>query len=270
MLVRPADLEQTTEAPQELAPEVAPAEPEVVAQAPAPVEVAAPEVAAPEVAAPAPAELAAPDVGATASEQAFGNKPTAESGQLDGGMFEPEEYQAACTAAGTPDKWDPNYAHGHTEAAGWTQPYEGRYDHAFELQRGHSASQAVKDFLAGPTITDFRAIGVALEMDELRDELGDQKFDQLFGSRDSDTDAGISGAQRLKITSAMYTLPFAAQMLALAAENDSLDQPQTDEAAAPAVEARVEEKPAQAGITAEPAPEMIADELGIQREQEFA
>src|SRR5262249_44211504 len=34
--------------------------------------------------------------GQTASEQAFGDKPTAQSGQIDGGMFIPTEYQAAC------------------------------------------------------------------------------------------------------------------------------------------------------------------------------
>src|SRR5215831_8981219 len=62
---------------------------------------------------------AAVEPGATASEQAFGDKPTAASGEIGGGMYEPEEYQAACTAAGTPEKWDPKYAHGHTSASQW-------------------------------------------------------------------------------------------------------------------------------------------------------
>lgn len=258
MLVSPADLEQTTsaEAPQEIAPEVAPAQE------------AATDAQFAEGAAPEVADGASVEVGQTASEQAFGDKPTGDSSQLDGGMYDPGEYQAACTAAGTPDKWDEKYIHGHTAANGWTQPYEGRYDMAFELQRGHSASQAVKDFVAGPTIADYRVIGVAVEMDELRDQLGDQKFDEMFGSKDSNTDAGISSAQRLKITAGMYTVPFAAQMLALAAENDSLSK--TEEPEAPAVEARVEEKPQQGGVTATPAPEMVAEELGVERQQEFA
>jgi len=206
--------------------------------------------------------------GATASEQAFGDKPTAPAGQIGGGMYEPEEYQAACTAAGTPDKWDPKYVHGHTEAKQWTQPYEGRYDMAFEVKRGQSASQAVKDFVAGPTIADYRVIGVAIEMDELRDTLGDQKFDQLFGSENAESDAQISSVQRLKITSGMYTIPFAAQMMAIAADSEAVDR--TEEPEAPAVEARVEEKPQEGGVTAGAAPEMIAEELGVQREQEFA
>jgi hypothetical protein len=206
--------------------------------------------------------------GATASEQAFGDKPTAATGQLDGGMYEPQEYQAACTAAGLPDKWDPKYARGHTSASQWTQPYEGRYDMAFELKQGQSASQALKDFIAGPTIADYRVIGVAIEMDEVRDTLGDQRFDQLFGSDNDATDGQISSTQRLKITAGMYTIPFAAQMMALAAQSDAVEP--SEEPEAPAIEARVEEKPQEGGVTAQPAPEMIADELGMQREQEFA
>jgi hypothetical protein len=244
--------------PADAAQEVAPPQPEVASEA----------AFTSEGAVPAVGDGAAVDVGATASEQAFGDKPTAPSGQVDGGMFEPDEYRAACTAAGTPDKWDDKYIHGHTSANQWVQPYEGRYDMAFELKQRQSASQAVKDFIAGPTIADYRVIGVAMEMNELRDELGDQKFDQMFGSSDTNTDAKISGAQRLKITAAMYTVPFASQMLALAADNEGLDK--TEEPEAPAVEARVEEKPRQGGVTAGPAPEMIAEELGVERNQELA
>ena len=206
--------------------------------------------------------------GQTASEQAFGDKPTAPSGQIDGGMYEPDEYQAACTAAGTPDKWDPKYERGHTSAQQWVQPYDGRYDMAFELKAGQSASQAVRDFVAGPTIADYRVIGVAIEMDELRDELGDQTFDQTFGSSDAQVDARIPGSARLRITADMYTIPFADQMRALVAGNDAVDK--ADEPEEPAVEARVEEKPEEQAVTSEPSPEMLADELGVRREQEFA
>lgn len=260
MLARPQDLEQALT--NEVAPEVAeaaPAEAEVAAEPVAAAEGPVPEVTP---------EGAAPEVGETASEQAFANK-SVDGGQLDAGMFTPEEYSTACTQAGTPDKWDAKYVHGHTEAKGWTQPHEGRYDNAFDLKKGHSASQAVKDFVAGPTIADYRVIGVAVEMDELRDTLGDHKFDQMFGSKDALTDAKIPKGQRLKITSGMYTIPFAAQMLAMAAETDAADK-KASEPEAPAVEARVEEKPEQGGVTAEPAPEMIADELGVEREEEFA
>lgn len=205
----------------------------------------------------------------TASEQAF--SPTQGVGVApEKGMFYPAEYQAACESAGTPEKWNPAYAAGHTEAKGWTQPHEGRVDHAFELKHGHSASQAVKDFLHGPTITDFRTMGVAVEMDALRDSLGDVEFDRLFGSRDSERDHQIPKAQRLKITSEMYTIPFVDQMMAMADAEVDLNKPQAEEPAAPAVEARVEEQTAEAGMSG-PAPEQIADELGMdRRQQEFA
>lgn len=259
MLARLADLDPTlADASQEVAPQPEAAEP-ALAEAQFSSEGAVPEVADNGVAI---------EPGATASEQAFGDKPTAASGQIDGGMYEPEEYQAACTAAGTPDKWDPKYVHGHTSANQWTQPYEGRYDMAFELKHRQSASQAVKDFVAGPTIADYRVIGVAVEMNELRDTLGDQRFDQMFGSSDTNTDAKISSAQRLKITAGMYTIPFAAQMLALAADSEAADQ--TEEPELPAIAARVEDKPQEGGVTAGAAPEMIAEELGVSREQEFA
>jgi hypothetical protein len=240
------------------------------------------EAAAPQTEAPVAQELssegAVPEVGtgseapvgASASEQAFGHQPTAPTGQMDGGMFEPEHYQSACQAAGTPDKWDPKYVHGHTEATGWVQPYEGRYDNDFHLKPGHSASQAVLDFVAGPTIADYRVIGVALEMNALRDQIGEQRFDEMFGSSDRLKDAKISAGQRLKITSAMYTIPFADQMLALAAENEALDKAKTAEAEEPQVAAGQEQLPTQGGATSTPAPEMIADELGVQAQQELA
>ena len=244
-------------------------------------EVAPPQVAEPEVAESASAELstegAVPEVaengtivepGKTASEQAFGDNPTAQSGQIGGGMYEVDDYQAACQAAGTPDKWEDRFVHGHTAAKGWNQPYDGRYDLTFTLKAGHSASQAVKDFIAGPTIADYRVIGVAIEMDELRDELGDQKFDRLFGSAIAGEDAQISSAQRLKITPGMYTIPFRAQMEAIAAEHDE-GLAKSQEPEAPEVAAQVEEKPQEAGVTAQPAPEMIADEMGVAREQEL-
>ena len=239
---------------------------------------ASPEVVSPHIEEPTGAAMSSEGVlpavaagsattGETASEQAFGGKPNAPTSEIIGGMYEPQEYQAACQAAGMPEKWDENYARGHTAAKQWTQPYEGRYDMAFALKPGYSASQAVKDFLAGPTIANFYVHEVAIEMNELRDELGDQQFDQMFGSADGQVDARISAAQRLKITPGMYTIPFAKQMLELAAENDAASK--TEEPEAPAVAAGFIEAPQHASIAA-PAPEMIGAELGVQREQELA
>ena len=240
-------------------------EPEAVAEATeAPAAEMSTEGAVPDV----DATGAAVEPGKTASEQAFGDKPTAQSGQIDGGMFQPEEYQAACQAAGTPDKWDDKYFHGNTSATQWTQPWEGRYDNTFTLKTGQSASQALKDFIAGPTIADWRTLAVAVEMNEVRDTIGDAKFDKLFGSNNSGIDGQIPHSQRLQISQAMYTVPFASNMEMLAEQDDDAIE-HAEEAEAPAVAAQVEDKPLEGGITAQPSPELIADELGMQREQEL-
>jgi len=204
--------------------------------------------------------------GMTASEQAFDDAVVGDASTLGAGMYEPGDYQAACLAAGTPDKWDDRYRQGHTDAKQWTQPYDSRFDMSFQLKPGESASQAVKDFIAGPTVADFRVICVATEMDGLRDQLGEQKFDRMFGSASGTEDAQIAPGQRLKLNIGMYGIPFKDQMLALAAQDDAVDH--TTEPAAPEVAARVEDKPAT--VVSQPAPEMIAEELGMQRDQELA
>src|SRR5262245_10860290 len=154
----------------EAAAEPAVAEPAVAEPAPEVAETAAePEAAeaAAEVkaegAVPEAAEPAVPEPAKTASEQAFGDKPapTVQAADLDRGTYSPEAYRDACTAAGTPEKWDDRYYRGHTGAVQWNQPREHGYSNTFTLQRGHSASQALKDFLAGPTITDWRVIALA-------------------------------------------------------------------------------------------------------------
>lgn len=243
---------------------------------------AQPEVAEPEVAEASGGEISTqgsvPEVaengavvepGETASERAFGDKPTKQSGEIDGGMYDPGDYRAACEAAGTPEKWDDRYMSGHTAASQFNQPYDLGYDMTFTLKSGQSASQALKDFVAGPTLVDWKTLAVAVEMDEVRYTMGDQKFDQLFGSTVAGDDARIPPSQRLKISVAMYTIPFAAQMEALAEQSDEVPD-QAEEAPPPAIAAQVEDKPLEGGVTAQPAPELVADELGIEREQELA
>lgn len=242
--------------------ELAPAAEESAAEAEAASEIAS-QGSIPEV-----AEATVASAEPSASDMAYEERPVADVANLDHGMHRVEDYYAQCEAAGAMHKWNPNYAHGHTTASQWTQPYEGRYDNTFALKPGCSASQALRDFMAGPTIADFRVIGVAIEMEELRDELGDQEFDRMFGSADGGRDAQIPAAQRLKLTSDMYTIPFVDQMLAMAAESAAADQ-RAEEPNAPVVEARVEEKPSESAME-QPSPEMIAEELGMPREQEIA
>jgi hypothetical protein len=171
---------------------------------------------------------------ATASELAFdGKKPELDASSLDRGIHTPEGYRASCEALGKADKWKDHYRHGHTEAKGWTQPYERKAVNDFQLKKGHSASAAIKAFLAGTTITDYRAALLADEVDEVRDEMGDHKFDLLFGSTNSDTDGKIPPGQRLRISSSLYTTPLPEQMKALAKQHD-LDDDKAPEPPPPA------------------------------------
>jgi hypothetical protein len=180
------DVAQEKEAQQELAEQVAPEE----------------EIAVAPVA-----------VGATtASTMAF-DKPKAadDTSHLERGVHHWESYKKACEAAGRPEKWQDKYRQGHTDAKGWTnphehQPFENRNakTNDWELKTRTSASQALRDWLSGPTIADFRSISVAKDLDDLRAEIGDTKFDDLCGSADEQIDKKIPASQRLRISASAY------------------------------------------------------------------
>ena len=101
------------------------------------------------------------------------------------------------------------------------QPHEGRYAFEWSLKKGQSASEAVQAWLDGLTIAEYRSVGVALEINEVRDSLGDHQFDRLFGSKNHEEDSKVPAAQRLKISASAYTTPLADQMKALAAKADA-------------------------------------------------
>lgn len=217
---------------------------------------------------PAIAEGSGAVAGATASELAFDGKQdeaaaaAKDTSHLNRGIHTWEHYRAECEAAGEPDKWKDQYRNGHTGAAGWTQPYDHRLVNDFSLKKGYSASAALQAFLAGPTITDYRCALLAEEIDQVRNELGDRKFDQLFGSASGEEDAAIPKEHRLRLSSALYTTPLAEQMEAIADEHDAgLDK--APEPPPPAeLEARAEEKPA-AMEEAEPA--LVREELALEQ-----
>lgn len=241
----------------------------------------APE-AAPEPVAPAPAEeeqqfttegdlpaiaegSGAVAAAATASELAFGDqeKQEPDTSKLDRGIHTWEHYRAECEAAGKPDKWKDYYRNGHTEAKGWKQPYEHKAVNDFVLQPGYSASAALRAFLAGPTITDYRAALLAEEIDEVREEMGDIKFDLLFGSKNKAQDAAIPAGQRLRISSSLYTTPLPDQMKAIAAEHDMKLNKPAEPPPVEELEARTEEKPEAMEEAEEP--ELVRDELGLEQ-----
>lgn len=216
---------------------------------------------------PAVAEKAA--AATTASEMAFGAKqetPAASFDYLDRGIHvDSEAYEADCVAAGRGDKFKKEWHMGYTSAKQFEQPFEHKAAQDFILKKGQSASQAVQDFLKGPTITDFRAAAVADDMDELRDTLSDQVFDKLFGSNDRADDAAIPATQRLRISSEAYTTPYIEQMKAIAEAHYNAEHGLNQEEPEAAVaEARVEEKPSVSQLEQEPV--VVAQELGLQQQ----
>ncbi len=203
---------------------------------------------------------------ATASQLAFeGAK--ADSSAIDHGVHQPEEYKHLCEASGKADKWKEYYRGGYTKAGSWTASKKGGMK--FDLKKGHSASAAIRDWFKGPTIADFAAISVAEQLDELRDELGDGRFDELFGSSVSSQDKAIPSAQRLHITSGMYTTPFIDQMKAIARDyDDKINKPESSEPKT--VTEPTEEKLPRPGREAQAERETESDEsFEVQRELGF-
>jgi len=156
---------------------------------------------------------------ATASQLAYGSEQQqASAANVEHGVHQPDEYRVACETSGKPDKWNESYRAGFTKASAWS--FSSKVGMKFDLKKGHSASEAIQDWFKGPTIADYRTICVADQLDELRDELGDDRFDELFGSANGLVDRGIPGGQRLQISLGMYTTPFIDQMKAVAAKKD--------------------------------------------------
>lgn len=167
---------------------------------------------------------------ATASQLAFegDKKPKGDKSLINHGVHQPEEYKHLCDVAQRPDKWKESYRAGHTKSEAWST--SAKTPNTFNLKKGNSASKALRDWFRGPTIASWHAIAVAEQLSELRDELGDQKFDKLFGSAVGDEDKNVSSAHRLHINVEMYTTPFIDQMKAHAREaDDKENKPEAEE-----------------------------------------
>ena len=167
---------------------------------------------------------------ATASQLAFegDKKPKGDKSLINHGVHQPEEYKHLCDVANRPDKWKESYRAGHTKSEAWSS--SSKTPNTFTLKKGHSASASLREWFKGPTIASWHAIAVAEQLAELQDELGDQKFDKLFGSAVGDEDRNVSSANRLHINPEMYTTPFIDQMKAVAREaDDKENKPEAEE-----------------------------------------
>ena len=108
-------------------------------------------------------------------------------------------YQRHCERAGKPELWQDKYRSGHTQSSSFINPHEEGRWMDWELKKGHSASKAIKEWLAGATIAECLSAVVAIEIDTLRAAIGDKKFDQLFGSADPKEDKAIPVDQRMHV-----------------------------------------------------------------------
>jgi hypothetical protein len=121
-------------------------------------------------------------------------------------------YQAQCEDAGKPELWQDKYRSGHTQAKSFINPHEAGRWMDWELKKGHSASQAVKEWLAGATIAECLSSVIAMEIDALRAAIGDKKFDKLFGSADPNVDKAVPAQNRMHIKAGMDGTPVANYM----------------------------------------------------------
>jgi hypothetical protein len=108
-------------------------------------------------------------------------------------------YQRACQRAGHPEMWKDEYRSGHTQASQFINPHEAGTHMDWELKKGKSASQGIKDWLKGATVAECLSTVIALQIDSLRASIGDKKFDKMFGSADAKEDAAISSQNRMHI-----------------------------------------------------------------------
>ena len=95
------------------------------------------------------------------------------------GLYYAENYRRRFGATPTglalrPEDYDQGYASPvHFDRIGYWD---------WRLKEGQSASQAVRAFLRGLTIAECSSVLVAIEMDAVRASLGDDRFDELYGS----------------------------------------------------------------------------------------
>jgi hypothetical protein len=113
------------------------------------------------------------------------------------------------------------------------KPADHGQSHTFKLQKGQSAGDALTAWVTGLTISDFNAIRMAQDLLELKDDMGWQAFDKMFGSSDMADDAAIPEDHRLIISSQVHQTLWVENMRALAFANpEPLSEPASLEARA--------------------------------------
>lgn len=105
--------------------------------------------------------------------------------------------------------WKNEYRKGHHFTT-WTDPKSPYFKQPdeedtfmrFELKPRQSASAAVKAWLAGPTIGECLSAVYAMQSDTVRAAIGDDKFDEQYGSTDDEKDQIVRKAGRQLVIAA--------------------------------------------------------------------
>lgn len=118
-------------------------------------------------------------------------------------------YNAKPKIEKTGAKWKDQYRKGHhfkawddPTSAFFKQPDEENKFMRFELLPQQSASAAVKAWLTGPTIGECLSAVYAMQSETVRAAIGDEKFDELYGSTDVDKDKLVRDANRQLVIAA--------------------------------------------------------------------
>jgi peptidoglycan hydrolase-like protein with peptidoglycan-binding domain len=142
-----------------------------------------------------------PEIAAT--DEALGQKVAEDMNELnlsaDFGVWYAEVYKDKVYKDKRPELWKDDYWNGYADPAYFERiaPIDWR------LLPGKSASAALKSWFKGLTIAECNSSLVAIEIDTLRAAVGDDKFDEHFGS----TSNVIPEANRLRIKSGTAGTP---------------------------------------------------------------
>lgn len=186
-----------------------------------------------------------------------------QANHLDSGVHEWDIYKAACES-GSPSKWKPEYIDGFTSSSAFKGPSQHGKPHTFELAKGKSASSALREFMAGLTVTDWFTYHMGVDLLNLLDDMGFQAFDRMFGC-DTDADKAIPQSHRLVISSALDRTTWVEDMRTLAFSAPEPDAPVTEMTPAPQEEEEVAEEKKEAETEAVASDEMMLTER--EREQ---
>jgi hypothetical protein len=100
---------------------------------------------------------------------------------LTAGLHYKDQYRQALIAAGQGAQWDRRWEAGYTASSLWRQPFDDNDAFTFTLKAGASASEALRQWIAGLTVSDCTTAMVAFELDAVRAVVGDRLFDRCFG-----------------------------------------------------------------------------------------